>query len=243
MGLVRARLPAVRLPEIDVLDVRRDAGLRAGRPTSSALTASTRGVWLVGWQDEVVDPVGFAPYFLDLAGQESRAGQRFWHLRVRHWRSMPGPSPGAAPQPQHPQGANFAPPDRTVGLGRPRIRRDHAVLAGAQPIVEDYQISLVFEGGKSGRRWVAGTVVRPDILYPTMRWQPPGSSAATLRSARSSFGRYPVPLAQSTERRGVRRRVCRTRHNGYSGQPGGQARAAGPPGHAAEPFGDGHCVC
>ena len=66
-------IPRTRLPEIDILDVDAVLGFDAGAQLEQAL-AGKAGAWLVSWQDAVVDPVGFVPYFLDRAGAEQPVG-------------------------------------------------------------------------------------------------------------------------------------------------------------------------
>ncbi|MEZ4557458.1 MAG: hypothetical protein R2854_13575 [Caldilineaceae bacterium] len=74
-------LPVVRLPAIDVLDV--DAVLdfadTAG-PLRAALDplSDRPGAWLVGWQDDVVDPMHVVPAQLELAGREKGMDSRYW---------------------------------------------------------------------------------------------------------------------------------------------------------------------
>ena len=70
-----ADMPAVRLPDLDVLDVDATLGYETGAALEAALTGAG-GAWLVQWQDEVVDPIGVAPYFLGRAGRELGARGR-----------------------------------------------------------------------------------------------------------------------------------------------------------------------
>ena len=68
-------IPRTRLPEIDILDVDAVLGFDTGAQLGQALAGKT-GAWLVSWQDAVVDPAGFVPYFLDRAGAEQPRRRR-----------------------------------------------------------------------------------------------------------------------------------------------------------------------
>ena len=64
VGLLRADIPRTRPPDIDILDVNAVLGFDTGAELDQAL-AGKSGAWLVSWQDAVVDPAGFVPYYLD----------------------------------------------------------------------------------------------------------------------------------------------------------------------------------
>ncbi|MCL4858451.1 MAG: glycosyltransferase family 39 protein [Caldilineaceae bacterium] len=81
-------IPVVRLPAIDVLDV--DAVLTFANtvePLRAAFNEQTgmHGAWLVGWQDEVVDPTGVTPVQLELGGREKGQSATFWGIGLRRF--------------------------------------------------------------------------------------------------------------------------------------------------------------
>ncbi len=124
-------IPPLRLPDIDVLDVNAVLGFGAGKALEQGL-AGKDGAWLVEWQNEVVDPVGFAPYFLARAGRELPVDRSFWHLGLRHWQLRPDASYPSEPRPQHEQGANFDHKLALLGWDDPARGRAAGLLAGPQ---------------------------------------------------------------------------------------------------------------
>jgi 4-amino-4-deoxy-L-arabinose transferase-like glycosyltransferase len=83
-----ADIPVVRLPDIDVLDVDQvlDFADTAAPMREAVEPLSDRpGVWLVGWQDEVVDPTGVVPVQLELAGREKGLSSRYWGISLRRF--------------------------------------------------------------------------------------------------------------------------------------------------------------
>lgn len=84
-------LPAVYLPELEILDV--DAVLdfaETAAPLQDALgpLADRPGAWLVGWQDEVVDPMGIVPAQLELAGREKGMDSAYWGIDLRRFSQL-----------------------------------------------------------------------------------------------------------------------------------------------------------
>ena len=177
-------LPAARLPDIDVLDVQAVLGFDSGPALAQAL-AGKSGAWVVFWQDQAVDPVGFVPYYLDRAGTEVPVTGQYWQLGLRHWRLRPAATYPDHAEPQHPDGANYA--HKVALLGWDDAKNGQVTLywQALNPIgAHDYQVSLHFEDA-SGRE-IPGTMWdgRPaGYDYPTDRWQP----------GRPLFGRYPLP--------------------------------------------------
>ncbi len=114
-------IPRARLPDIDVLDVSAVLGFDSGAALAKAL-AGKAGVWLASWQDDVVDPAGFVPYFLDRAGTEQPIAAEvlasgFAPLAPASGRDLPGRA-GAGPRP----GGQLRSQAGAAGLGRsPRM--------------------------------------------------------------------------------------------------------------------------
>ncbi|MCU0501024.1 MAG: glycosyltransferase family 39 protein, partial [Anaerolineae bacterium] len=172
----------VRLPDIDILDVNAALGFDAGAALNAAL-AGKSGVWLVRWQDEAVDPVGFAPYFLDRAGREEPVAEQFWQLGLRHWRLRPDVTIQAEPRPAHADGANYDHKLALLGWDDPVDGQMAVYWRGINTMSRDYQVSLIVEdaAGREVGRWDG----RPaGYAYPTTRWRP----------GQTLFGQYPVPL-------------------------------------------------
>ncbi len=174
-------LPPLRLPAIDVLDVNEVLSFATGSQLAQGL-ADKDGAWLVEWQNEVVDPAGFAPYFLDQAGQELPLDRTFWHLGLRHWRLRPDATYAVQPRPQHEQGANFDHKLALLGWDDPVEGQLTVYWRTLNSLTTDYQVSVILEDGVGAElgRWDG----RPaGYDYPTTRW-PVGQAI---------FGRYPLP--------------------------------------------------
>jgi hypothetical protein len=174
-------MPAVRLPEIDILDVNAVLGFDAALPLAQAL-AGKDGAWLVTWQDEVVDPVGMVPYLLDRGGSEEQVGRSFWRVGLRHWKLNANATYSEAPIPQHTQAANFDHKLALLGWDEPEDGKLTVYWQAINTLPADYQVSIIFEdsAGTQIGRWDG----RPaGYNYPTTRWQ----------VGRPLFGRYPVP--------------------------------------------------
>jgi mannosyltransferase len=175
-------IPRTRLPEIDIVDVDAVLGFDAGAQLGQAL-AGKAGAWLVSWQDAVVDPAGFVPYYLDRAGAEQPVAQAFWHLGLRHWRLRPGATFPAEASPAHVQSANFDHKLALLGWDDPQNKQLTVYWRVLNTLTKDYRVSLILEDaqGREVGRWDG----RPASYdYPTTRWQP----------GQEIFGRYPLPL-------------------------------------------------
>ncbi len=178
-----ADIPATRLPPTDILDVNAVLNFDVGANLAQALDGK-RGVWLVTWQDEVVDPVGFVPYFLDRGGREQPINRQFWHVGLRHWQLAPDAVYPTEPQPQHADGANFDHKLALLGWDDPADDRITVYWRVLNTLQRDYQISVALEDGAGNevRRWDG----RPASYdYPATRWQP----------GQILFGRYPLSLS------------------------------------------------
>ncbi len=84
-------LPVVLLPDIDVLNVDYVLDFAdTAAPMREAVEglANRPGVWLVGWQNEVVDPTGVVPVQLELAGREKGLDSRYWGIDLRRFSQL-----------------------------------------------------------------------------------------------------------------------------------------------------------
>jgi mannosyltransferase len=187
--------PRTRLPDIDVLDVNAVLGFDTGARLSEALRGKS-GAWVVFWQADAVDPVGFVTYYLDRAGHELEQKRGYWQLSLRHWALDPNATYPTSPQPEHPMQANFSNQVALLGWDGPQSGALSAAQSGPQdgeqitvywqalqPLTRDYQVSLVVED-TAGKEVGRGQDGRPaGYAYPTFRWQPNAPV----------FGRYGLP--------------------------------------------------
>jgi uncharacterized membrane protein len=175
-------VPRARLPDLDILDVDAVLGFNSGARLEQAL-AGKAGAWLVLWQADAVDPVGFVPYFLDRAGAEQPVARQFWHLKLRHWRLRADAVYPSEPRPAHPDAANYAHQIALLGWDDPQAGQLTVYWRALNTITRDYQVSLTLEdaAGQEIGRWDG----RPaGYDYPTFRWRP----------GQALFGRYPLPV-------------------------------------------------
>lgn len=103
-------IPAVRLPELEILDV--DAVLDfddTGPLLKQAFAEGSgkEGAWVVGWQDEVVDPSAVAPVQLELGGREKGQSATFYGLTLRRYSGLRPNRFQNAPPVEHPLGIRF----------------------------------------------------------------------------------------------------------------------------------------
>ena len=162
-------IPRLRLPDIDVLDVNRVLGFEVAKDINRAI-AGADGVWLLLWQDEVVDPMGVVPYLLSLVGEEDpRVPNAFWHVRVRHYRLPPGARVPESPPVEHPVRVNWENMVELLGYAQ---HGDRVALffRPLQKINEDLRLHLeVWD--EDGFFWGQADARPGPYMYPTTRWQ------------------------------------------------------------------------
>ena len=175
-----------RLPDSPTLDTTRtlDYGIAADL---NEWLENQRGVWVVLWQDEVVDPVGYLTSMLADVGSEQPVEKVFAQVGLRHYLLPEGAHFAGVPAIAHPADVNFGNRLRLLGYHQSGEQQVTLYWQALQPLAEDYRVSLVLRdtAGQSWGRWDG----RPtDYLYPTDRWQ----------EGQVVFGRYdltPLPGA------------------------------------------------
>jgi len=133
------------------------------------------GVWVLLWQHEVVDPVGFLTMMLGDAGRLVPYEGGFWGLKLLHYALPPDLRFSSEPQPQHPATVNFDDQIRLLGYS---VSAGKASTSGLEVVLywqaiqqtsEDYKVSLRLRD-QTGHEW-GGYDGRPTgPLYPTFRW-------------------------------------------------------------------------
>lgn len=136
------------------------------------------GVWVLLWQHEVVDPVGFLTMMLGEEGTVVPYEGGFWGLRLLHYALPPDAHFSSEPHIEHPTIVNFGDQVQLLGytMEPPRARTDEVKVVlywqALQDVSEDYKVSLRLRD-EHGHDW-GGFDGRPtSLLYPTFRW-PPG---------------------------------------------------------------------
>ncbi len=164
-------LEPLRLPDIDVLDVNAVLDFpSSGAPLRQAL-ADKWGVWLVGWQDEVVDPMGVTPLLLEMAGQEQPVEGGFWGLTLRHFTQLQPQEIPVEPPVRVPVDADF---EGKVTLLGATVRPDGELLLFWQRTGPDPLPDLRVTGEtltEDGLLYAKLPDRRPaGYLYPAFRW-------------------------------------------------------------------------
>jgi len=195
-------LPAIRLPDLAILDV--DAVLNfadTGEILHKALQGK-RGVWLVNWQDEVVDPNGVTPNQLLAAAQEKPVEAEFWQLRLRHFVKLDPNAIQATPLIDQALAANFG---NQVELQGYRVTPEGDLLLfwrlGKAPSTPLPDLHVHLETATAaGFAYAFPTDRRPAAYdFPVMRWQPEQTvmgrvPAADWAGAGALPGQYKVQL-------------------------------------------------
>jgi len=152
--------------------------------------AGQSGVWVVLWQDEVVDPNGFLLMMLEEKGQLLEA-EDLWHVRLRHFALPEGMHFSSQPEIQHPIEVNFEGRIKLLGYddSRPTPHASHLTLywQAQQPLTDDYQVSLRLRD-EEGHYWGRLDRRPAAYLYPTTRW----------KVGELLFGRYELPVLPGT---------------------------------------------
>lgn len=166
-------MPALRLPDIETLDVNAILDFESsGGPLRAAL-ADFPGAWLIGWQDEIVDPNEVVPTQLELAGREKGSSARFHLLSLRRFSRIHANRTAAEPPISVPVEADFGGKVRLAGY-HPLDNGDLLLfwsLVGPST-GEDYHMAVeVQDASGSTLRHVADR--RPaGYAYPSFRWKP-----------------------------------------------------------------------
>lgn len=166
------------LPDSPTLDTTRTLDYSIAADLNKWL-AGKDGVWLVLWQDEVVDPTGYLTTMLGEVAEEQAVGQVFPQVGLRHYRLPANAFLSEQPTIAHPTDFNFGNQLRLLGYTQIDDRQVVLFWEALQPLDEDYRVSLVLRdtAGQSWGQWDG----RPSAyLYPTDRW----------RVGQIVFGRY-----------------------------------------------------
>jgi hypothetical protein len=182
-------MPAIRLPEIEILDVNAVLDFTNTADPLRRGVQGSRGVWLIGWQDEVVDPMGIVPLQLARAGEEERVEAGFWGLTLRRFAQIESSQISAEPPIQirvdanygdlvHLRGYTVDPQgDLLLFWHRPDDRRqtiDDRENTEHAPRTSHHDLHLSGETLNAGRLLYADIADRrlSAYAYPFFRWQP-----------------------------------------------------------------------
>ncbi len=131
-----------------------------------------RGVWLVLWQDEVVDPNEVLTTMIEQKGERVPITDvAFWHVKLQHYTLPPDVHFSAEPRIAHPANINFD--DQITCLGYDQLP-DHRVLVywqAQQALAADYKVALHVTD-RAGHDWGRLDRRPAGYYYPTTRWEP-----------------------------------------------------------------------
>lgn len=135
------------------------------------------GVWVLLWQHDVVDPVGFLPMMLSQEGIQVPYRGGFWGLKLLHYVLPEDAHFSNEPQTEDPLMVNFDDQVRLLGYTVPRGRattRDVEVVLyweALRELTEDYKVSVRLRD-EEGHEWGSYDGRPVGLLYPTFRWLP-----------------------------------------------------------------------
>jgi hypothetical protein len=189
----RGDAPQIRLPDDPTLNTDHVLGYDTTRVLNHII-AGRPGVWVVEWQNEVVDPNGFVPMLLSSRGQEQKTeGTSFYQVRLRHWTLQPNAQFPSEPDPQVKRIANFKNQVALLGLDVPSptpadIGASFNLYWHALDTFDaDYLVALRVRDA-AGNLWGKLDRRPAGYNYPTTRW----------KKDEKLFGAYTVPLLPGT---------------------------------------------
>jgi len=155
--------------DMPTLDINRLITLEIAEPIHTALQ-NKGGVWLVNWQEEVIDPNGVVPFLLDSVGQRPVDAGDFWGVRLEHWR-LTQPNKLKESPIAWPQLVNFN--HQLDLLGQTQISDSELVLfwRAKQTLPEQVILTLNLTDDE-GHDWSKESLSMPlgASAYPTSRW-------------------------------------------------------------------------
>ncbi len=194
----------IRLPDSETLDVSAVLDLRTAAELTRAL-ADRQGVWLLQWQNEVVDPGEVVPFLLAGAAAELPVEAAFWGLGTpRHFRWSSAPDFGAATAAMQPVAANFAGQVQLVAWTQPQcplaLTDDgcqlYLVWQALAPLSRDLKLTAVLLDAE-GHIWGRADQRLAAYAHPTFRWPvavPQLGTMALAVEAGTPPGRYRLRL-------------------------------------------------
>jgi len=159
------------LPWMQRLDVNRVTDLSIAADIAEAI-AGKEGVWLVTWQNEVIDPNGVVPFWLDRIGDRPGDAGDFWGVGLEHWRLNPTKAELLRHDPiEWPLAINFDNQVELVGMTQLSDTELALFWQARQPLPEDLILTLDLTDS-DGHDWDRDTVVGPvgSFFYPPARW-------------------------------------------------------------------------
>jgi hypothetical protein len=156
------------LPDSPTLDATRTLDYTIASDLMAWL-AGKGGVWVVRWQDEVVDPVGYLATALDEVGEEQQVKRSFSQVGLEYYRLPAGATFSSGPAIDHPADYNFGDRLRLLGYSQTGDRQVTLFWQALQPLDQDYRVSLVLRDTE-GQKWGEWDGRPSSYDFPTGRW-------------------------------------------------------------------------
>ena len=156
------------LPDSPTLDTTQTLDYSIAADLNEGL-AGRSGVWVVRWQDEVVDPVGYLAAMLAAAGEEQAVSRSFAQIGLQHYRLPSGAVFSDQPPIAHPADFNFGNRLRLLGYSQTGEEQVTLFWQALQALDEDYRVTLVLRD-TMGQAWGQWDGRPAAYLYPTDRW-------------------------------------------------------------------------
>lgn len=188
----RGNAPQIRLPDDPTLNTDHVLGYDLARVLNQSI-AGKRGVWVVEWQNEVVDPNGFVPMMLSSRGVEQKlAPTNFYQVRLRYWTLQSNARFSAEPSPAIRREANFKNVIKLLGATPTPTPADVGASFNLDwhtldTMDDDYLVALRVRDA-AGNLWGKLDRRPAGYNYPTTRW----------KKDEKLFGAFTVPLLPGT---------------------------------------------
>jgi len=171
------------------LDVNRVINLNIAAPLAVALQ-NQQGAWLVNWQDEVIDPNGVVPFWLDWVGERPHDAGDFWGLRLEHWR-LTHPERLTESPIKTPLNLNFSHYLKLIGLTQLNDHELGLFWQAQQPLPPELTLTLNLSDSDE-QDWARATSVGQlgSFSYPPNRW-PLGQTIITRHALPWQLGTPP----------------------------------------------------
>jgi mannosyltransferase len=168
----------VPMPPERTLDTTEIVGVKDA-PLLAEGVGGAEGVWLINWQDEVVDPERVVPAWVTMQGGEPQEVPLFQEVRLSHWTFAPNTTFAPDYAPQNPLDVRFEDALTLKGwsvLPTPNPADDGLAVqlfwSAQRPLEGDYKMRLRVVDEDGFEYGVLGDQRPTAYNLPTFRWKP-----------------------------------------------------------------------
>jgi uncharacterized membrane protein len=174
------------IPPIMFLDLEYTLNYSLAEDLNNIL-AEKRGVWVVSWQEEVIDPNGFLKMMLNEECNPLPVEASFWLVGLRHYAVPKKVHFSPEPSIQHPIEVNFENKIKLLGYSQEEDMTITLYWQALQELEEDYKLSLRLRD-RAGNFWGHLDKRPTTYLYPTKHW----------KVGEVLFGKHNLPVLPGT---------------------------------------------